>query len=1060
MNNFLQLFALMTILISSALGSNPSFMYIEDNLILDGKQEQVSLNPYLEILRDESGSITIDDILNGKVEEAFIKNDDKTPNFGFQSVPFWVRFRVKNASDISHWVLVHNFANVQFMDVYVVSPDTFDYSVNLGGVQRPFNVRDYPLKIHAVDLDFPPGSEYAIIIRFESQAAMTLPLSLWTADAFVHNSFQNQFVYGLFYGILAIMFLYNLCLWFFVREISYLYLSAFILSLVVFFYFYDGFAAQYIQINFDRLSGKMVIIGIGLAMFWILKFINKVLDADRLLPKIRKIRIFAEASVLVFVISAMILPYTISARIEMFSVVILFVSVFAICVYFSFKRQRQAILLLNSLLIALVGFIMVASTRLGILPSTPLTENTYRWGIIWMVIFWSITLADKIKTMESAVKSANMELRVNRNRLLQYLNAMPVGVTVYDTKLKPQYFNKRAEAMMTNPSLGLTSDRTINQSLEETLNSLSIRRAGTQQTYPIIETAVVKSLKGEPASADDFELDLGDRHLTIQAWSNPIYDEDKEIEGSIVAFQDITNEREIENSLRRSEERFRTLVETMAEGLGMIDDDNLLTYVNPSMLLMLGYSTGEMLGRSMLEFSMQDQHETILRKIEAVKTGERQSSTLTWNCTDQKLLHSHVSFAGVYDELGQYSGAIFIVTDISEQIEASKLLEEMVAERTNELTSLLEVSRKISGTLEREPLLEFIFTELQAIFDFSGAAFYAFDDVESQTYLFPEGSLRSLPLEEVKEFKQRFSAFWALNNDEVITCKNVQENCCEFSRFIDTLSLLHGIPSGLIHSWMGVPIKYQEHLIGIFSLYHNEPDAFSPEMANLTLAFAAQTAVAIENARLFKQAQIGAAIKERNRLSQELHDSVTQALYSLILYSEASRLALLSGELETTEKHLGDVITFAREAMSDLRLLIFELRPTVLEDEGFIGALQSRLEAVEKRAGCKSECVIQGDPNLTPEIETELYWVVHEALNNVLKHSKASNVYLDIKFSKEVTSIILCDDGVGFDATNIELISGFGMKTIAERVKGLNGTFTIESSSGQGTVLRILIKNP
>jgi signal transduction histidine kinase len=115
--------------------------------------------------------------------------------------------------------------------------------------------------------------------------------------------------------------------------------------------------------------------------------------------------------------------------------------------------------------------------------------------------------------------------------------------------------------------------------------------------------------------------------------------------------------------------------------------------------------------------------------------------------------------------------------------------------------------------------------------------------------------------------------------------------------------------------------------------------------------------------------QIVATINERNRLSQELHDSVTQTLYSLMLYSEAGRLALLNNDISSTEEHLGDVITFAREAMRDLRLLIFELRPTILEQEGLIVALQSRLEAVEKRSGCKTECVIQGDPNLSPEIE-------------------------------------------------------------------------------------------
>jgi PAS domain S-box-containing protein len=1059
MNNFLHVFSLIFMFISSTVGLNQPSMSVDNVLILDGKQEEITLNPYLEILRDESGILTINEILSGEVDEDFIKNDDKTPNFGYQTVPYWVRFRVKNISDSINWVLVQNFTNIQYIDVYIVSPFTQEYTLTTGGMQRPYNERDYQLNLHAFNLDIPSTTEHEIIMRFENPAAMTLPLTLWSADAFVQNSFPNQFLFGAFFGILSIMFLYNLCLWLFVKERNYLYLSTFILSIFVIYFFYDGFAAQYIQIDFDGLSGKMVVIGIGLGMFCFLKFANNVLDTDRQLPKIKKLRIFAEASTLVYAVVAVILPYSTTGWIGASSVVILFSSMFISSIYFSIKRQRQAYFLLISFLIVSLGFIMVNLARLGLLPSTPFTENTSRWGMVWMVLFWSITLADKIKTMQIALKSANMELKANRNRLLQYLNAMPVGVTVYDTNLKPQFFNTNAEALMTNPSLGLTSDRTINQSLEETLNSLSIRRTGTQQAYPVSETAVVKALKGEFASADDFELDLGDRQLTLQAWSNPIYNEDQEIEGSIVAFRDITNEREIENSLRRSEARFRTLVETMVEGLGMIDDDNRLTYVNPSMVMMLGYSAGEMLGRSILELLLHDQHETLLSQIQAVSNGERRSSTLTWNCYHQKSFHSHVSFAGVYDELGKYSGAIFIITDISEQIEASKILEITVAERTHELTSLLEVSRKISGTLERESLLKFIFAELQTTVDFSGAAFYAFDDVETQSYIFPEQSFQQVPVEMVNAFIKHLSSYWALNNNEIIICKNIQENCCDFHQFIDILSLLHRNPSSVIHSWMGVPVIYQEQLIGIFSVYHNEPAAFSPEMANLTLAFASQTAVAIENSRLFEQTQIVAAINERHRLSQELHDSVTQTLYSLMLYSEASRLALLNNDIESTEKHLGDVITFAREAMRDLRLLIFELRPTILEQEGLIAALQSRLEAVEKRSGCKAECVIQGDPNLLPEVENGLYWIVHEALNNVLKHSKASKVYLDIKFSKEVTSIIIFDDGVGFDASNIELTSGIGMKNITERVKGLNGTFSVESSPGQGTVLKILIKN-
>ncbi len=95
---------------------------------------------------------------------------------------------------------------------------------------------------------------------------------------------------------------------------------------------------------------------------------------------------------------------------------------------------------------------------------------------------------------------------------------------------------------------------------------------------------------------------------------------------------------------------------------------------------------------------------------------------------------------------------------------------------------------------------------------------------------------------------------------------------------------------------------------------------------------------------------------------------------------------------------MGEVLAIAREGMGDLRLLIFELRPPVLEDEGLIGALQVRLEAVESRAGCHTEFHVDGEPNLSPEEETELYWTVHEALNNVLKHARAKHVIVDLQF--------------------------------------------------------------
>lgn len=1057
--NFINLAATVLLISMITFGAASASNGLVNPLVLDNHQQKYVLDQHLEIFRDEGGNATIDDILAGDYEDSFVPNNDETPNFGYQTVPYWVRFRVNNNSDSSDWILTLNFINMQFIDLYTASLQQGTYTHKPGGIQRPYKDRDYPTNVHAFDLKLPPGSDQVILIRFENQAAMTLPLTLWSPAAFSRQTASNQFVFGVFYGILGLMFFYSLGLWFLLRDRNYLYQASFVFWMFVFLFFYDGLAARYVQINFDRLTGKMVVVAIGFAMFFIFKFVNNVLDLKLQSPLFQKFRRGVEVSYLVYAVVAVFMPYTLSARIQMILVIILFVAILIISIYYSLQRRRTAYFLLISLIIFVIGTLTASLTRLGLLSSTPFTEYTIRAGIVWMVVFWSITLADKIKSMEATLISVNREIRANEERLSQYLNAMPVGVTVYDTAMKPIFFNKRAEVMMTNPTRGLTSELTISKSLEDTINSLSIRKAGTQEPYPVLETTVAKSLNGEPASADDFELDLGDRLILLQAWANPILNAQKKVEGAIVAFQDISKERDIENALLRSEERFRTLVETMYEGLGVVNEDNSIKYANPSLSHLLGFTTGEMLGRKITEFALETEKDVIEEQLSAVKRGVDQTGLITWRKKDNGHLHSHVSFAGVFDKPNEYQGAIFIITDISEQIEASKVLEERVAERTQELSSLLEVSREISGTLELEPLLGLIFNTLHSTIEFSSAVFYAIENQDHSVYCYPERSYLQLPNMKVNEFDEFLKNITRFHNDEVINISDPHKDDDAINSCGRVVSLLHDFPLEKIYSWMCVPIKFKDRLIGIFSIVQDVPGAFSKDDEKLVQAIAAQTAIAIENSRLFQQAQLGAAIQERNRLSRELHDSVTQALYTMMLYAEASRLALTGGKIDSAKNHLDEVVNFTREAMRDLRLLIFELRPTILTEEGFIGALQSRLEAVEKRSGCKTECLIQGEPNLSLEVETELYWIVHEALNNVLKHSRASNVYLDIKFTDKSATIIIRDDGIGFDAKNIGLTSGLGMKTITERVNRINGLLTIETNLGEGTLLKIVVGN-
>jgi PAS domain S-box-containing protein len=202
-----------------------------------------------------------------------------------------------------------------------------------------------------------------------------------------------------------------------------------------------------------------------------------------------------------------------------------------------------------------------------------------------------------------------------------------------------------------------------------------------------------------------------------------------------------------------------------------------------------------------------------------------------------------------------------------------------------------------------------------------------------------------------------------------------------------------------------------------------------------------------------------AVAAERSRLARELHDSVTQALYSVTLYAEATRLALSAGKQEVATENLRELHNMAREAMIEMRMLIFELHPPVLEEEGLVAALQARLAAVESRARLQTEIRVEGERRLPLAVEEELFRIALEALNNVIKHANAQQVSVALKFDSKGVCLEIVDDGVGFDPVTAEETGGMGLLGIEERVQRIQGAFAIKSTPGDGTTLRVTVRD-
>jgi signal transduction histidine kinase len=198
------------------------------------------------------------------------------------------------------------------------------------------------------------------------------------------------------------------------------------------------------------------------------------------------------------------------------------------------------------------------------------------------------------------------------------------------------------------------------------------------------------------------------------------------------------------------------------------------------------------------------------------------------------------------------------------------------------------------------------------------------------------------------------------------------------------------------------------------------------------------------------QAEQVALLEERRRLSRELHDSVTQALYGISLYAEAASRALKDGDAEPVAANLREIGETTQEALGEMRLLLFDLRPPLLQEHGLAAALRARLQAVESRAGLATAFDCQGEDRLPAAKEQELYRVAQEALNNVLKHAHAGRVALRLTVADGGATLEVADDGVGFEPT-FHGSDGLGLRGMRERLERLGGTLRIESSPGAGT---------
>jgi signal transduction histidine kinase len=257
-----------------------------------------------------------------------------------------------------------------------------------------------------------------------------------------------------------------------------------------------------------------------------------------------------------------------------------------------------------------------------------------------------------------------------------------------------------------------------------------------------------------------------------------------------------------------------------------------------------------------------------------------------------------------------------------------------------------------------------------------------------------------------------------------------------------------------------IPLRLGNQVIGTLDVHNRQVDAFTKEDMAAIQSLGDQIVVAIENAHLYDQSRELAVLEERTRLARDLHDSVTQSLYSLVLLTEGWRRLLSAGSGAQIEDYLGRIGEIAQQALREMRLLIHELRPPMLEQEGLVGAVRKRLDAVEKRVGIEARVVMDDLVELPTALEEGLYWITQEALNNTLKHAAAKKETVRICVECEMLVLEIIDDGQGFDLEAAKHKGGMGLASMQERARQMGGLLTIQSAPGQGATVKVSVPVP
>ena len=491
---------------------------------------------------------------------------------------------------------------------------------------------------------------------------------------------------------------------------------------------------------------------------------------------------------------------------------------------------------------------------------------------------------------------------------------------------------------------------------------------------------------------------------------------------------------------------YRVIFEAASDGMIISDvETDLIVDANPAAIMMHGYTRDEFIGLHLTKYVHPDSLRLFTESASEVQPG---------SAFDVPAVHLRKDGASFYVEVRRTPiqfqmrpCLLSIVRDVSERISAERLLHERVELHTREQATLLEISQTLASALELKPGL--ILDQLRVLVEYTHAELFVLNGTE-MVALAVRGLQR---LEETVPFRIRLNGpetlmrlFNQHEPDRIADVWNSDPSAQFLRSLLDdqTELLLKGV-----RAWMWVPVAVKNRVVGSVGVAHVEKDYFTAHHADLALTVANQAAIALINAELYEHAQALAALEERQRLAQNLHDAVNQSLFSAGLIADVLP-RLWDRDQAEARKSLDDLRRLTRAAQAEMRALLAELRPSALTDTDLGDLLYLLGNALSGRINIPVKVNVAKEVILPAEIQVAFYRICQEALNNVAKHAKASQVDIDLVHEGSAVELRIRDDGMGFNPE--ETFAGhYGLSMMRERAESAGAQLSVTSQPGHGT---------